>query len=42
MNESIRLLQLNDVRLVGRLTRDPEVRYTPRGLLRPLKNRATS
>jgi single-strand DNA-binding protein len=30
MNE-IRLLQLNDVRLVGRLTRDPEVRYTPKG-----------
>lgn len=28
---SLRLLQLNDVRLVGRLTRDPEVRYTPRG-----------
>ena len=28
---TLRLLQLNDVRLVGRLTRDPEVRYTPRG-----------
>lgn len=28
---SLRLLQLNDVRLVGRLTRDPEVRYTARG-----------
>lgn len=28
---SIRLLQLNDVRLVGRLTRDPEVRYTAKG-----------
>jgi single-strand DNA-binding protein len=28
---NLRLLQLNDVRLVGRLTRDPEVRYTPRG-----------
>src|SRR4029077_2509381 len=25
------LLQLNDVRLVGRCTRDPEVRYTPKG-----------
>jgi len=29
--QGIRLLQLNDVRLVGRLTRDPEVRYTPKG-----------
>src|SRR5580704_14621526 len=28
---SLRLVQLNDVRLVGRLTRDPEVRYTPKG-----------
>src|SRR5262245_35891226 len=28
---NLRLLQLNDVRLVGRLTRDPEVRYTARG-----------
>lgn len=28
---TIRLLQLNDVRLVGRLTRDPEVRYTAKG-----------
>ena len=28
---TLRLMQLNDVRLVGRLTRDPEVRYTPRG-----------
>jgi single-strand DNA-binding protein len=28
---TLRLLQLNDVRLVGRLTRDPEVRYTARG-----------
>lgn len=28
---SLRLLQLNDVRLVGRLTRDPEVRYTAKG-----------
>ena len=27
----LRLLQLNDVRLVGRLTRDPEVRYTAKG-----------
>ena len=27
----LRLLQMNDVRLVGRLTRDPEVRYTPKG-----------
>jgi single-strand DNA-binding protein len=29
--QMIRLLQMNDVRLVGRLTRDPEVRYTPKG-----------
>lgn len=28
---TLRLLQLNDVRLVGRLTRDPEVRYTAKG-----------
>ncbi|OGR90916.1 MAG: hypothetical protein A2992_01665 [Elusimicrobia bacterium RIFCSPLOWO2_01_FULL_59_12] len=28
---TLRLLQMNDVRLVGRLTRDPEVRYTSRG-----------
>ena len=28
---SLRLLQMNDVRLVGRLTRDPELRYTPKG-----------
>jgi single-strand DNA-binding protein len=28
---TLRLLQMNDVRLVGRLTRDPEVRYTPKG-----------
>jgi single-strand DNA-binding protein len=27
----LRLLQMNDVRLVGRLTRDPEVRYTTKG-----------
>src|SRR5215467_10251045 len=27
----LRLLQMNDVRLVGRLTRDPEVRYTAKG-----------
>jgi single-strand DNA-binding protein len=31
MTNTLRLLQLNDVRLVGRLTRDPEVRYTPKG-----------
>src|SRR2546430_1973258 len=31
MINQLRLLQLNDVRLVGRLTRDPEVRYTPKG-----------
>jgi len=31
MMNQLRLLQLNDVRLVGRLTRDPEVRYTPKG-----------
>jgi single-strand DNA-binding protein len=31
ISNQIRLLQLNDVRLVGRLTRDPEVRYTPKG-----------
>ncbi len=29
---TLRLLQMNDVRLVGRLTRDPEVRYTPKGI----------
>jgi len=27
----IRLPQFNDVRLVGRLTRDPDLRYTPKG-----------
>lgn len=27
----IRLLQLNDVQLVGRLTRDPELRFTGKG-----------
>ncbi len=27
----LRLVQMNDVRLVGRLTRDPEVRYTAKG-----------
>jgi single-strand DNA-binding protein len=27
----LRLLQLNDVRLVGRLTRDPEMRFTTQG-----------
>ena len=31
MTNTLRLLQLNDVRLVGRLTRDPEVRYTAKG-----------
>jgi single-strand DNA-binding protein len=31
MTPGLRLLQLNDIRLVGRLTRDPEVRYTPKG-----------
>ena len=31
MSAIIRLLQLNDIRLVGRLTRDPEVRYTAKG-----------
>jgi single-strand DNA-binding protein len=28
---TLRLHQLNDVRLIGRLTRDPEVRFTPKG-----------
>ena len=28
---TLRLLQMNDVRLVGRLTRDPDLRYTPKG-----------
>lgn len=28
---TLRLLQLNDVKLVGRLTRDPDVRYTSKG-----------
>jgi single-strand DNA-binding protein len=32
MTPGLRLLQLNDIRLVGRLTRDPEVRYTPKGV----------
>ncbi len=31
MTTTLRLPQLNDVRLVGRLTRDPDVRYTPKG-----------
>ena len=31
MTQTLRLLQLNDVRMVGRLTRDPEVRYTAKG-----------
>ena len=29
-SNTLRLMQLNDVRLVGRLTRDPEVRYARR------------
>ena len=28
---NLRLHQLNDVKLVGRLTRDPELRFTPKG-----------
>ena len=28
---NLRLHQLNDVKLVGRLTRDPDLRYTPKG-----------
>ena len=31
MSSPLRLLQLNDVRLVGRLTRDPEMRFTSSG-----------
>jgi single-strand DNA-binding protein len=31
MTTPLRLLQMNDVRLVGRLTRDPELRYTAKG-----------
>lgn len=31
MPSQIRLLQLNDVKLVGRLTRDPELRFTTSG-----------
>lgn len=31
MSNPLRLLQLNDVRLVGRLTRDPELRFTASG-----------
>jgi single-strand DNA-binding protein len=31
MSAPLRLLQLNDVRLVGRLTRDPEMRFTSSG-----------
>jgi single-strand DNA-binding protein len=27
----LRLHQMNDVRLIGRLTRDPELRFTPKG-----------
>jgi single-strand DNA-binding protein len=30
-NQQLRLLQLNDVRMVGRLTRDPELRFTAKG-----------
>lgn len=28
---NLRLLTLNDLKIVGRLTRDPELRYTPQG-----------
>jgi single-strand DNA-binding protein len=31
VTSNLRLLQLNDVRLVGRLTRDPELRFTAKG-----------
>jgi single-strand DNA-binding protein len=31
MSAPLRLLQLNDVRMVGRLTRDPELRFTASG-----------
>ena len=31
MSLPLRLLQLNDVRMVGRLTRDPELRFTSKG-----------
>lgn len=31
MATNLRLLSLNEVKLVGRLTRDPELRYTPQG-----------
>jgi len=31
MASNLRLLYLNDVRLVGRLTRDPELRFTAKG-----------
>lgn len=31
MTTGLRLHQLNDVKLVGRLTRDPEVRFTAKG-----------
>lgn len=31
MTTLLRLHQINDVKLVGRLTRDPDVRYTPKG-----------
>ena len=28
---NLRLHTLNDVKMIGRLTRDPELRYTPQG-----------
>jgi single-strand DNA-binding protein len=31
MATNLRLLSLNDLKVVGRLTRDPELRYTPQG-----------
>ncbi len=31
MATNLRLLTLNDLKVVGRLTRDPELRYTPQG-----------
>ncbi|HRY29156.1 MAG TPA: single-stranded DNA-binding protein, partial [Elusimicrobiota bacterium] len=31
MTSNLRLPALNDVRLVGRLTRDPELRFTTKG-----------
>ncbi len=32
MASNLRLLHMNDVRLVGRLTRDPELRFTAKGI----------